>query len=95
MIDKIEKIEDIKLFAKEIIDNGVSFHPDDDFNDYVYFNTGEPIYTKEEADVKNKLMEECFIFCEKEGLEIYEIMLEVIMVETGLDQTMPLPISFK
>jgi len=54
MIDKIEKKDDIKLFAKQIINEGVSFHPDDDFNDYVNLKSNAAIYTKEEAEKRNK-----------------------------------------
>lgn len=42
MINDIKTVEDVKLFAKQIIGEGVSFHPDDDFNDYVNFKTNEP-----------------------------------------------------
>lgn len=47
MITKINSLEDIKLFAKQIIDEKVSFHPVDDFNNYVNLKTNEPSYTKE------------------------------------------------
>jgi hypothetical protein len=33
MITKIETTEDVKAFAKQLITEGVSFQPDDDFND--------------------------------------------------------------
>jgi hypothetical protein len=91
MIDKIEKIDDIKLFAKQIINEGVSFHPDDNFNDYVNLKSNAAIYTKEEAEKRNELMNQCFVLCDKEGFDIYEIMLSVTLVETGLDKLIPLP----
>ena len=67
MITKIETADDVKAFAKQLIAEGVSFHPDDDFNDYVNFEENTPTYTKEEADVRNDLMNKCFEVCEKEG----------------------------
>lgn len=91
MITKIETSEDVKAFAKQIIEEGVSFHPDDDFNDYVNFKEGTPSYTKEDADLRNELMNNCFGVCEKEGVDIYSIMLEVSLVETGMDKYIPLP----
>jgi len=91
MIEKIETLEDVAAFAKQIIDEGVSFHPDDDFNDYVNFKTNEPCYSETEAEKRNKLMNDCFDVCEKEGADIYEIMLEVTLRETGLDSIIPLP----
>jgi hypothetical protein len=41
MLSKIETIEDVKLFAKQILAEGVSFHPDDDFKDYIYMQNCE------------------------------------------------------
>jgi len=91
MITKIETSEDVKAFAKQLIAEGVSFHPDDDFNDYVYFKENRPCYSKEEADLRNELMNDCFKVCEKEGVDIYGVMLEVTLIETGMDKFIPLP----
>jgi len=91
MITKILTIEDVKQFAKELTAEGLSFHPDDDFNDYINFTSGEPSYTSEEAEIRNKLMNECFDVCENEGIDIYEVMMEEMLLESGLDKIIPLP----
>jgi hypothetical protein len=91
MVTKIETGVDVKAFAKQLIAEGISFHPDDDFNDYVNFKENTPIYTKEEADCRNYLMNKCFEVCEKEGVDIYDVMLEVSLIETGMDKFIPLP----
>ncbi|OXA93792.1 hypothetical protein [Flavobacterium hercynium] len=91
MITKILTIEDVKQFAKQLTAEGLSFHPDDDFNDYINFTTNTPSYTKEDAEVRNELMNECFEICEKEGVDIYEIMMEELLLESGLDKIIPLP----
>lgn len=91
MITKIETADDVKEFAKQLIAEGVSFHTDDDFNDYVNFKKNTPAYTKEEADVRNNLMKKCFEVCEKESIDIYDVMLEVSLTETGMDKFIPLP----
>jgi hypothetical protein len=91
MITKINTSEDVKAFAKQLIEEGVSFHPDDDFNDYVNFKEHKPTYTKEEAQKRNQLMDQCFEVCEKEGVDIYDIMLEVSLIETSMDKFIPLP----
>jgi hypothetical protein len=83
MLSKIETIEDVKLFAKQILAEGVSFHPDDDFKDYINFKTKGPFYTNEEADIRNKLMETSFEVCEKLGVEIYEVILKEVIIEIG------------
>ena len=91
MIETISTIEDVEVFAKQLVAEGVSFHPDDDFFDYVNHKTKEPYYTKEEAEFRNKLMDQCFAVCKKEGKDIYDIMLEVTLRETGMDKYIPLP----
>lgn len=91
MITKIETTGDVKAFAKQLIAEGVSFHPDDDFNDYVNFKENKPCYSKAEAEVRNNLMNNCFEVCEKEGVDIYNLMLEVSLKETGMDKFIPLP----
>lgn len=91
MITQIQTIGDVKVFAKQLIAEGVSFHPDDDFNDYINFKENIPCYSKEEADIRNELMNNCFEICEKAGIDIYDLMLEVTLVETGMDNYIPLP----
>ena len=87
MITKIEIVDDVKSFAKQLISEGISFHPDDDFNDYVIFKDYKPRYTKEEADLRNELMNQCFAVCKKNKLDIYIMMNEVLLKETGLDKS--------
>lgn len=72
MRTKILTIEDVKYFAKQLTAEGLSFHPDGDFNEYINFTNNKPV-------------------CEKEGLDIYEIMMEELLIESGLDKIIPLP----
>lgn len=91
MIANITTIEDVKNFAKQLIGEGISINPDDDFNDYVNFATNSPSYNKEDAAFRNKLMEKCYEVCENEGIDIYEIMMRELLLGTGLDKFIPLP----
>lgn len=91
MITRILTIEDVKQFAKQLTAEGLSFNPDDDFNDYINFSNNTSSYNKEEAKLRNELMNECFDVCEKEGVDIYEIMMEELLLESGLDKIIPLP----
>ena len=93
MIAQITTTKDVESFAKLLVEEGVSFHPDDDFNDYVFFKENKPCYTKQEAEIRNNLMQQCFEVCEKEGSDIYSLMLEVTLKETGMDKYIPLPSS--
>ena len=79
MITQINTINDVKEFATHLVQiEKLSFHPEDDFNDYVNIKTREAFYTKEEAQKRNYLMNKCFHICEKLNVEIYEILLPII-----------------
>ena len=92
MINKIEKVEDVKAFAKHLtVIEKISFHPDDDFSDYVNTETQEPTYSQEEAELRNDLMNQCFKICEQNNVDIYDIMGEIYLIESGMDKYIPLP----
>lgn len=91
MIRQIKTTRDVVDFAKQLIKEGVNFHPDDDFNDCVNLESQEPTYSKEEADFRNELMKQCFSVCEKNGVDIYDTMHEVSLKESGMDKFIPLP----
>ena len=70
----ITKVEDVANFAKYLIHKEkLSVHPDDNFFEYTNYETSLPFYTKEEAKLRNKLMNQCFDVCEQNNIEIYEI----------------------
>lgn len=82
MIHKIENIEDVTIFFTDLFNEGVSAHPDDDFTDYINYETKEATYTIEEAMLRNELMNSSFIICEKANADIYELMLETYSNES-------------
>lgn len=86
MIRKIKNTDDVIIFAKQLVKEGVNFHCDDDFNDYINIETKKQTYTKRRADFRNDLMEQCFTVCEKNGVDIYDVMGGVLTRETGLDK---------
>lgn len=91
MITEILIPADVEMFMKQLVAEGTNAHPDEDFHNYVNMDTGLPCYTPEEADVRNQLMEQCFDVCESNGLDVYSVMQEIFLTETGLDQYIPLP----
>ena len=93
MITRITNSQDVIAFAKQLVKEGVNFHPDEYFKNYINFETSEPTYTENEAELRNSLMIQCFATCEKNGLDIYDTMSEVTLKETGLDKFIPLPSS--
>ena len=47
---QIKTSKDVVAFAKQQIKEGVNFHPDDDFKNYINLETNEPTYSTEEAE---------------------------------------------
>ena len=74
MITQITNADDVASFAKHLIQvEKLSVHPDDDFNDYTTYETRLPLYTQKEAELRTKLMNQCFAVCEPSDIELYEI----------------------
>ncbi|WP_345955273.1 hypothetical protein [Mucilaginibacter sp. PAMB04168] len=91
MITKIKTLEDVKEFVHQLMAEGLNYHPDDDFDNYVSMQTGDPSYTPAEALLRNQLNDKCFEVCEAAGADIYDISMEIFLKETGLDEFIPLP----
>ena len=78
MIKAINTISDVEQFAKHLVQvEKLSFHPDDDFKDYVT-NSNQPFYTTQEAELRNKLMNDCFEVCEREKIDVYVVVLKIV-----------------
>ena len=74
MITKITNVRDVANFAKLLIhEEKLSVHPDDDFSEYINYETKLPFYTVEEAEIRNQVMNQCFDICVQNNTEIYEI----------------------
>ena len=72
----IVTIDDVKEFFNHLVnERQVVFHPDDPFEDYKFEN-GQVVFTQEECVVYNRLMDESFEACEKNGTDIYALGLE-------------------
>ncbi|MBB6128628.1 hypothetical protein [Mucilaginibacter lappiensis] len=91
MISEIKNIKDVECFMKQLVAEGTNAHPDEDFNNYVNMESGEPAYTLEEAALRNSLMEQSFDVCDLCGVDVYSVMQEIFLIETGLDKYIPLP----
>ena len=72
---RIETIQDVKDFAEYIkVVDDAQISPSDSFSKYICFETMEHTYTKEQAAERDKLMKQCFAVCEREGVDIYELL---------------------
>lgn len=94
MIEKIKTIDDVKQFFKDLIGEDLNFHPDTPFEDYINGDTKEPTYTKDEAAFRDGLMDRAFEVCRHVDVDIYDLSMEIFLLETGMDKFIPLPSSF-
>lgn len=77
MIQQIETVEDVMTFIEQIAGEIKDFHPMDDFTDYVDPITWQPRYTKEEATLRNKLLNRCLDILAPVNADFYTFMLDV------------------
>lgn len=85
MIQTIKTIDDVRTFFQQLLEEGLNFHPDEDFTNYINCETREDTYSTEETDLRNRLMDEAFVVCEQNKVCIYEIANDITLRYTGLD----------
>lgn len=66
--------DEYREFVKVLKDRDISFHPDDDFKDYINYETKKPTFTEEEAEELNSKMD---AFFDKLGDKVYSIAADV------------------
>ncbi len=91
MITEIKTLNDVSAFIVQLVAEGLNYHPDEDFNNYINIETHEPSYTKEEAQIRNDLNMQCFEVCGRNKADIYNVSMEIYLKETGLEKYIPLP----
>jgi hypothetical protein len=91
MLTEIKSLQDVTQFVAQLMAEGLNYHPDDDFENYMNIKTGQPSYTLDEASLRNRLNTQCFEVCETADADLYDISMEIFLKETGLDNYIPLP----
>ena len=79
MIQEIKILEDVRTFFNDLLAEDLNFHPDDDFKDYINYETKEATYAEDEAALRNHLLQLSFEICENEGADIYDLCIEIFM----------------
>lgn len=73
----INSLTDAKEFVRILItEEELAFHPDTPFEDYINLDTNQPTYSKQEAAVRNQLLEQAFKVGERVGLDTHELMCD-------------------
>lgn len=72
----VKSVDEVKAFFSYLIKNeSISFHPDEDFRNYIFSETGNDTLSSETADHYNNLMNEAFEVCEIAGDDIYALAM--------------------
>ena len=80
----ITSINEVRAFFIYLInERHCNFHPDDDFSEYTYNADGSHMFSQEEINLFNRLMDECFAVCADCNESIYDIGLEVLKKRIG------------
>lgn len=67
----INNIEDVKSFFQFLYDEyDLIYHPDDSFHEYID-NTSALVFSEDQAEYLDSVMQKCFDVC---GIKIYEVM---------------------
>ncbi len=75
---RITSFDDVRDFFHHLVnERKVNFHLDDRFEDYVS-EDGFASFSQEECAIYNRLMDESFDVCKKNGADIYAIGLELM-----------------
>ena len=83
----IKSVKDVEAFFHHIVfERKVNFHPDDMFENYVSYEGGVSTFSLDECVIHNRLMDESFAVCKKEGVDIYEIGLEELQTTVNWPQ---------
>ncbi|MFA6057882.1 MAG: hypothetical protein WC756_06775 [Taibaiella sp.] len=70
----INTIKDVQDFCQFLYDEyDLAFHPDDPFDQYINAQ-GLDLFTKEEADYLDSVMQKCFDVCEQANTNVYDVM---------------------
>lgn len=86
--DEITTITDVEKFFNHLLEKeSLNFHPDEDFENYINLNSQLPTYTKEGAEMRNRLMEKSFMVCEQTGIDIYQIGFQKLFTLLKIDNT--------
>jgi hypothetical protein len=88
--ESTKTVDDVLQFHRAIWSEGVSYHPEEDFFNYVHIRdvdeNGNYIrtYTDAEATLRNNLLDQAYEVCEAAGVDICEVGLEeYIYLVTG------------
>lgn len=78
-VEHITTIEQVKEFTIYLVEDlKVNINPDNDFAEYIEYNSGKPTFNAHEVERGNQLMTECHNVCVANNVDIYDLMSEYL-----------------
>jgi hypothetical protein len=78
-VQNLQNIKDVQKFFEHIVyDLGINFHIDTPFSDYVNYSDNKAMMSKREAIRYEIMMGKAIDICNAEGVDEYEIALDVL-----------------
>ena len=76
-LSDIQTLRDVKHFFKLLKKYNISFHPDDDFDNYISLPGPKQSFSPSEASRLDAVMDQCFQVCNVKDVDIYEIAIKI------------------
>jgi hypothetical protein len=74
-LTSINTLQDVKTFVHILMEEeNLNFHPDTPFEYYIFLSSDKPVYSKEEAQIRNRLLNQAFVVGEQLGVDTHEFM---------------------
>jgi hypothetical protein len=73
-LQHITTMDEVKQFADYLKDLQLYVTKEKPFEDYLVKYANEPMFTKEDAEIANRLMKECIEVCEANHEDVYHVM---------------------
>ena len=73
-LQHITTMDEVKQFADYLKDLQLNVTIEKPFEDYLVKYANEPMFTKEDAEIANRLMKECIEVCEANHEDVYHVM---------------------
>lgn len=84
MLQTIHTPADVVTFARHLIfDQGINFHPDTDFTEYIE-KDGREVFLPEQASTLDHLLAQAHQVCEEAGVDIYELTSPLLWERLGV-----------
>lgn len=90
MKSKINDLNDVKSFIRDLVEMEINFHPDTDFADYIS-DDASSMMTAEKAHLFNRLLKQSILTCKKEKVDPYSFMLDCYLECSDLNLVIPSP----